>query len=367
MKVAYFIGSLNRGGTETLLLDICRNKAYAPYEMVLIYRNEGELSDCFKSTGIPMFRIKPHGLMMGYFRKLRNLLKREKVNVVHTQTMTNAVAAIMFTLLSGVKVVASFHGFCKSAVLPRHFIMLHADALVFVSRFLYDWYRNNTLWCPKQRCNVVYNGISFEKFEKQYEVPDFVETIRDEKPGTVILVMVGNFMNGRSHMVICKSLCLLKNRGVRGFDFCFVGKRIENEANVYDACVNFCVENGLQDCVHFVGSRGDVPAILQHVDGFVYSTVRDTFGIAVIEAVSSGLPTLVNDWSVMKEVTCDGRFASYFKSNNIEDCCNQMQLLIENIEQRKKEAFYKAENIKKLYSIEKHIDSLAVVYNSICE
>lgn len=350
-----------------LTLDICRKKDYAPYDMVLVYRNDGELSKDFEATGVTMFRIKPKGLRIGYLRQLRSLLRRENVDVVHAQTMTNAVVAILATMFSGIKVVASFHGFCKSAVLFRHFIMWNADAMVFVSRSLHDWYEKNTLWCPKHRCNVVYNGINFEKFEKQYEVPDFVETIRNEKPGTVILVMVGNFMNGRSHMVICKSLCLLKNRGICGFDFCFVGKRIENEANVYDACVNYCVENGLQDCVHFVGSRGDVPAILQHVDGFVYSTVRDTFGIAVIEAVSSGLPTLVNDWNVMKEVTCDGEFASFFRSNNIEDCCNQMQLLIENIGQRKKEAFYKAENIKKLYSIEKHIDSLAVVYNSICE
>ena len=47
MKVAYFIGSLNRGGTEMLTLDICRKKDYAPFEMILVYRYDGELTELF--------------------------------------------------------------------------------------------------------------------------------------------------------------------------------------------------------------------------------------------------------------------------------------------------------------------------------
>ena len=45
MKVAFFIGSLNRGGTETLVLDTFRRKEVLPYECILIYRSEGELSE----------------------------------------------------------------------------------------------------------------------------------------------------------------------------------------------------------------------------------------------------------------------------------------------------------------------------------
>ena len=123
MKVAYYIGGLNRGGTEMLTLDIFRRKDYAPYDMILVYRNDGELSEEFRKTGVPMFRIKPKGLKIGYFGQIRRLLKREKVDVVHAQTLVNAVIAIWVTAFSHVRVVASFHGFLRSNfwILKLHF------------------------------------------------------------------------------------------------------------------------------------------------------------------------------------------------------------------------------------------------------
>lgn len=42
MKVAYLFGSLNRGGTETLLLDICQNLKKTDFDAIGIYR-KGEL------------------------------------------------------------------------------------------------------------------------------------------------------------------------------------------------------------------------------------------------------------------------------------------------------------------------------------
>lgn len=38
MKVAYLLGSLNRGGTETLLLDVFRSADKAPFSFVGIHR-----------------------------------------------------------------------------------------------------------------------------------------------------------------------------------------------------------------------------------------------------------------------------------------------------------------------------------------
>jgi len=47
MKVAYLLGSLNRGGTETLLLDVFSNADKASYEMIGIYRKDGAYRNDF--------------------------------------------------------------------------------------------------------------------------------------------------------------------------------------------------------------------------------------------------------------------------------------------------------------------------------
>lgn len=366
MKVAYFIGSLNRGGTEMLTLDICRKRSFAPYEIILIYRNDGELTEEFKATGVPMFRIKPRGAKIGYFGELRRLVKRENVSIVHAQTLTNAAMAVLFTLFTKVKLVASFHGFFRSISMSvlKQAVMRNADAMVFVSGFVRDWYFKKSLFCPKQRCKVVYNGINFEKFDRKYEVPDFLDNSSNGVK-KLRFVMVGNFVSVRSQIVICKSLKLLKDQGITNFDFYFVGKRVDSESWRYDECVEFCERYGLMDFVHFVGSRGDVPAILQHVDGFIYSTFDDTFGIAVVEAMAVGIPVIVNDWDVMKEITRQGKYATLFETENEEDCAMKIKELVASNEAYHDKALKNVEGIREMYSIEKHVMNLYEIYKTL--
>ena len=365
MKVAYFIGSLNRGGTEMLTLDICRKKDYAPFEMILVYRNDGELTEEYKATGVPIFKIKPKGMKIGYFGQMRKLLMQEKVDIVHAQTFVNAKIALVTTAFSTIRVVSSFHGFsfAQTFLLERCFVMNRSDELVFVSNYVQEYYLQRNKYCDAAKCNVVYNGVDLDKFERHYSIPEFIRPNNPDAPNTIKLVMVGNFVKERSQIVICRSIKLLKKQGVDNFVFYFVGKRVENEPNPYDECIRYCEANDLMGIVHFIGNRGDIPAILQHVDGFVYSTVQDTFGIAVVEALLAGLPVVANDWDVMKEISHEGEYMTLFETGNEVDCCAKMLSLIENIDVFSREAKNRVDSVKELFSVEKHIKGLSAVYN----
>jgi len=316
-----------------------------------------------------MFRIKPENNKLGYFRQIRILLEQQKIDVIHAQTLTNALISVVSTLFSTIKIVASFHGFYGSAKMKiiRHLVMWVADALIFVSRFERDWYLKTSLFCPRNHCHVVYNGLSFDKLDIRYLIPDFIEASHLSKPESVCLVMVGNFAKGRSQFFLCKSLKRLVEEGERRFQFFFVGKRVEATPWRYDDCVRFCAENGLTEYVHFVGSRGDVPAILQHSDGFAYASEHDSFGIAVVEAVASGIPTLVNDWAVMQEVVGEKGWAEVYHTDDEEDFCSKMRTLIENIEHRKRVANEIKDEVRNKYSIEAHITNLYSVYGTLCK
>lgn len=365
IKVAYFIGSLNRGGTEMLTLDICRKKEYAPFEIILIYRNDGDLTEEFKASGVPMFKIKPKIFKIGYFVQLRRLIKREKIDVVHAQTFLNCKIILFSLVFSQVKVVSSFHGFsfANSSLLNRLIVMKGARELVFVSQYVMDYYLKRNDFCDIKKCDVVYDGVNIEKITKKYSKPDFLSKNQGNILNKFHLVMVGNFVDGRSQSFVCNVVKLLRDQGVDNFDFYFIGKRVENEASRYDECYRYCKENGLMDCVHFVGGRSDVYAILQHVDGFIYSSEHDTFGIAVVEAMLSGLPVVVNDWEVMKEITQNGRFAALYETDNTEDCCEKIKDLINNFNYYQSKARSNVELIMKSYSIERHIDALKSVYD----
>ena len=212
-KIAFFIGSLNRGGTETLVLDTFRCKETAQYESILIYRSEGELSEAYHTTDVPMFRIKPPRFKFGYITKLRRLLIEEGVDILHTQTHLNAFLGVFCTCFSNVKLVVTFHGFTLS-FLDRVYTQLglwFADASIFVSKYVQDWYLKHTIFAPRKRCYVVYNGIDFSKFDKKYDIPDFLKNDIIVSTETIKLAMVGNFSSARSQILLCQALKRIKD------------------------------------------------------------------------------------------------------------------------------------------------------------
>ena len=365
MKVAYFIGSLNRGGTETLVLDSFRRRDVAPFESILIYRNDGELTEQYRATGVQMFRVKPRWYKIGYLNKLRKILRCEQVAILHTQTLFNAFLGIFCVCFTPTKLVASFHGlhFSVKNRLLAQFVIWFADASVFVSDYVRRWYLRHTLFAPANHCHVVYNGIDFAKFDKMYSIPDFLDqTASKGRNDGITLAMVGSFVGGRSQRFVCESIKRLQDEGFNDFRFYFIGRRSKSEPDYYDECVKFCSENGLLDKVFFLGERSDVPAVLQNIDGFVYSSNHDTFGIAVVEAIASGIPVIVNDWDVMKEISDNGRLVFLYKSGDVQDCVMRIKSLCLHRDEYLAKAKESSRVVRERYSIENHIKALHRVY-----
>ena len=61
MKVAYLLGSLSRGGTETLVLDVFKNSEKASYDFIGIHRKDEPLKDDFYATMPDFIKCGPKG------------------------------------------------------------------------------------------------------------------------------------------------------------------------------------------------------------------------------------------------------------------------------------------------------------------
>ena len=367
MKIAYLLGSLNRGGTETLLLDVFKNASKANFEFIGIHRKGGALQSDFYETKQNLFHLSPKfPFDIFYFYKLRKLLKKENVQIVHTQQYLDAFYAWVVTRFLDIKIIQTFHGFDHFDKKNRFISLISrlTNRNFYVSYFQKDYYTKKYKLNPAQQ-SVVYNGISFDKLNENDKIPDFFEKINSSQ-ARLKMAMVGNFVRGREQNCVCRFLKLLHNRNI-AFDFYFVGKKNEAEPWRYDDCVQYCKENGLNDYVHFLGSRNDVPAILKNIDAFVYSTDHDTFGIAVIEAIAVGIPVFVNDWNVMKEITNNGEWATIYRTKDEKNLFNKFLHFIENKEQFKENALMAAKQVRKKFSIEEHIKSLYKNYQLVLQ
>lgn len=366
MKVAYMLGSLGRGGTETLMLDVFRNSSMAEYDFMGVHRKDGMYRDAFYGTELEFVKISPRFPFDPlYLLRLRRLFADHCVSIVHAQQFLDCVYALLATLFTSVRVVETFHGYdfgysLFDRIMVR-FGIKHADALCFVSESQQKYYVERYNISDRTKCHVIYNGIDFSKLDAVTDDPVLPKSSCKD---ALRLAMVGNFVQVRNQYFVCRFLADLRKKGV-SFDFYFVGKRSESEPWRYDDCVRYCDENGLSECVHFLGSRNDVPAILHQIDAFVYNSDHDTFGIAVAEAIACGLPTFVNDWDVMSEITQGGQLAILYRSGDVNDLVGKFMQFVENVSAYRKIASENADAIRKLYGIEAYEKRLKAVYDGL--
>lgn len=364
-KVAYMFGGMNRGGAETIMLDLFRNHQQAPFTFIGIHRKGGAYREAFYYAGPKMVQLAPKRFRyVSYLLKLRRLLKLEGITVAHTQHWLDCIYAWLATIGMRVRIVNTFHGFYSmkgiNGILCRMSIRI-ADDVCFVSKYERDWYQQQCR-IANENSHVIYNGVDFAKLDKS-------EKVSDLESKKIKMCMVGNFMTGRDHLTLVRALAQVNNRKskVDSFDFYFIGKRSDVAPYIYDECVRICAENKMTN-VHFLGGQSDVPALLRQMDGFVYCTNHDTFGIAVIEAMAAGLPIVVNDWLVMKEVCgeSDDNYVRYFKSKDVEDCADAVLQLLKDLSKPTKEiksrCAHNAQWARERYSIENYIATLTQIY-----
>lgn len=364
MRIAYLFGSLNRGGLEILMLDVLKNLKASDFYAYALYRKDGILRDEFEKTKVPLKFIPVGKNILGYLLKLRKYLISNKIDIVHAQQPLDAVFAYFATIGTPIKLMLTLHGFGLGKDHLRQFILKRTVANVYVSQFQKEYYEK-TFNLTSLNQNVIYNGIDFSKMTKLKLSEN--NSLRDEigiDRSKVLMGMVGNFNPGRNQIFLCRFFKMLKDNNV-DFHFVFVGKRVESSPERYDACVKYCEKNNLSENVSFLGVRNDVPEILNQLDAFIYATEHDTFGIAVVEAISAGVPVFVNDWDVMKEVTEDGKLATLYKTNNENDLLQKFMLFLQDKEKYRIQAKENAEIVKRKYSIEQYITNLKTLYQSL--
>lgn len=364
MKVAFVLGALNRGGTESLILDVCRNYDTAPFDIVCVYRKEGNLSEEFHKTNVKMLYL-PCSNMLSYMWQLRQLLKNEKIDIVHSQTPSNTAVLGVALLGTKIKLLTSFHGhsFAHANYFIRNWVYCVSKKIICVSENQKHYYQKCWSLPNDSKLTVVYNGIDVDKIiGVEYDAPDFLNFRENE----INLAVVGSFCSGRSHefllRVIKENKVIFSKKNVKVY---FVGGVFNGEESIYQTCEQYIRQHQIDNIAIMLGVRKDVLAILQHVDGFLYATKTDTFGIAVVEAMLSGVPVIVNDFVVMKEIAQNGKLATLYKSNDINDCAHKIIDFIENMNQYKQCAKSQVKQISELYSINNHMNNLLTIYNEL--
>jgi glycosyltransferase involved in cell wall biosynthesis len=129
----------------------------------------------------------------------------------------------------------------------------------------------------------------------------------------------------------------------------------------------FVAEHGLQDQVSFEGYRENVPDYLEAADLFVFPSLYEGLGGALIEAQSYGLPIACNDIPVLREVVVENVNARFFHSEDVDTIVNSIKFFIED--PRKLGEYGKASfsNFQQNFNQDANHEKLLNLYRELCQ
>jgi glycosyltransferase involved in cell wall biosynthesis len=172
---------------------------------------------------------------------------------------------------------------CKAAVLAGNFA---ATAIVVNSEAVGDSFVK--AGGRPNKAVVVYNGISPEPFEAVQNCE--IEMLRSQMglDGKYLVGVFGRLTPWKGQHIVIDALC-----GLPDTHILLVGEALFGEQAYADDLRKRARARGVEDRVHFLGFRRDIPALMKLVDVVVHaSTAPEPFGRVIVEAMLSGRPVI---------------------------------------------------------------------------
>lgn len=279
MKVLQITPTLCMGGAETMCENLTNNLIKLGVDVVVVslYDRHTPISERLEKNGVKIIYLgKKSGLDLSMVSKLKRVMKEEKPDVVHSHNNTMQYA-VLAAMLAKIKCrVHTVHSVAQQELgklakkVAKHYYRRHGLVPVALS----DNIKNTVMdvyGLPEEKIPVVLNGVDFSRCDakKDYEAAE---------PFTIL--HIGRFADVKNHSML---LSAFKNfhEKIPASRLCLIGDG-ERRAD----CERFVEENGLSECVEFLGIQSNVYGFLHKADVFTLPSKYEGIPMTLIEAMA---------------------------------------------------------------------------------
>ena len=292
MKIAHVVDSMEVGGAETLVWQMCRLQREMGHDpCVYAVAALGALGERMRQEGfVVQANVGKH--LSDTARSFYRIFKESRPDVVHLHNPTPTIYAAIAARIAGVpSIVSTRHSLVAP---PRRAVMEVKYALAARTC---DWIVGI---CDATTNNVksmrsaslrkivrVYNGTTpLSRVEKDYWPP---------KSGFT-LVYVGRLAPVKNHALLLNAFCSALS-SMPGLRLWIVGDGSERIA-----LERMTSQLGITAEVTFWGQQLDVAPFFSAADAFIMSSKSEGLPMSLLQAFSLGLPAIVTDVGGMAEV-----------------------------------------------------------------
>lgn len=302
-------GTMNAGGTETLIMEILRHQTGRVRNVLLLHYQgqiqNGMFDEEIRSLGIEIVYIPSVGDLgiNGYCKKFKEVVDAlGGADIIHSHLNASGGIICKAAKMAGIK-----HRIChchadirfKGSRIAnmKSELSLQIQRLLFVNRYATDfWACSHEAWVrlfyPWKKEVVIPNMIDVQKYLSSSAEKD-VAKVAIGLEGKLVVGSVGRVARIKNYELALKAVAILNKQGIEIHYVCY--GRFDANKDVYCAELLALAEKfEITDKIHFMGNTTNVARDIKSFDVFMMPSTTEGFGMAAIEAQAAGIPSLLS-------------------------------------------------------------------------
>ena len=366
MRILHILPWITSGGVEKRRLLLARHLDRRRYEQrIVCMEGRDALMEQIRASGVPITVLGGTWGLRDYRTqaRLRRIIRDWRPDVVHTAVFEGVFHGVLAARFSKAPyIIMEEIDFPVTRRWRAHLLMramaFSADRCVAVSPAV-GAYLRGTLHIPEKKIRVIPNGV---------EVPDPVseDQLSHTRRGLGLEdgdLVIGSL--GRMHDRHKRFSDLIDAFALLAGEYPRTKLLLVGGGPDEDSLRERARQKQLQSRIIFAGYQSDPRPYLDAMDIFALLSNRESFGLALVEAMFASLPVICTGLGGMRDVVAEGETGLFVSLGNVDDIAKALEKLIGDSEWREQMGRSGRQRAMKLFTAERYARDVSSLYDEL--